>query len=254
MFVPVSINGTNSNFMIDSGATISMITETQAKKLDLNVGKNERIELYGATGAQLELEATVADQLTVGRFQLANVAFLVLNDDQFNFPDGYGGVLGLPVLLALQSLAWDAGGQLHLGFVSELPPSSSPNLCFDGPELVAEIVFRGRRLLFALDTGNGKTILWPRFSKEFPDLIEKSGRRGSIVLKGVSGCAELGAVTLPRLALHIGGLATVLRPVQVVTERTTPNSEWLYGRIGMDTLTKARRVMIDFNDMNLSLE
>ena len=256
MFIPVAVNGISANFMIDSGATVSMITQSEAKRLGLTIQEvgADATKLYGATGAEISFQVVNAARLDAGQSQLANVSFLVLNDDQFQFPSGYAGALGLPVLIALQTLCWSADGTLRFGFPAQPRDLPHANICFDGPEIVTEAIFRKQKLLLVLDTGSGMTVFGPPFAKKFAKLIGRSSRKSSVLLSGVSGSAEVESVCLPRIALQVGGFQAVLGPAHVLLKSTTPSSARLVGRLGIDLLKQASRCTLDFHRMRLALE
>jgi clan AA aspartic protease (TIGR02281 family) len=255
IFIPVAVNGTPANFMIDSGATISMITQSEAKRLELTLQKvDATAKLYGATGAAIGFDVAVAARLSVGKSHLSNVSFLVLNDDQFQFPPDYAGALGLPVLIGLQTLSWSTHGKVHINCAPKPPDLSKANVCFDGPELVTEAIFQEQKLPLVMDTGSGMTVLGPEFAAKFMTLVRRSGRKTSILLSGVSGSAKVESVCLPRIALQMPGFEGVLRAPHVLLKPTTPNSAWLFGRLGIDFLKQADRVTLDFNCMRLTLE
>jgi hypothetical protein len=81
-----------------------------------------------------------------------------------------------------------------------------------------------------------------------------SGRKSSILVSGVSGSAQVPSVCLPRVEVWVAGFEAVLRPAHVLLKSTTPNSRWLFGRLGLDLLNQASRVTLDFNSMKLTLE
>jgi clan AA aspartic protease (TIGR02281 family) len=256
MFIPVAVNDKPAQFMIDSGATISMITRSEARRLGLTIQNagSAAVKLYGATGAQVGFQIAIAARLSIGSLHLANVAFLVLQDNQLNFPTGYCGTLGLPVLLVLKTIRWWKNGTFEFGFPSCEGDLRRANICFDGAEPMTQVDCAGRQITMTLDTGNGRTIFGPVFARKFPELIGNSAQRTSIQVNGVSGSALFEAIDLPFAKLRVGGLDTVLRSAYVLLQETTPNSGWLCGRLGMDTLNQATRVSIDFNNMNLILE
>jgi len=256
MFIPIEVNGAPANLMIDSGASISMIKESEARRLQLEVQEvsPDAAKLYGATGGEAGFKAAVAVRLKVGKCQFSNVSFAVLRDDQFDFPAMYGGALGLPVLVALQTLSWSVGNKLCVAYPGGGPNVLRANVCFDGPEAVTQAQFEGQNIALVLDTGNGMTILGPAFARRFPDFVNKYGCEDSVLLRGVSGSAQVESRCLSRVALRIGGFEAMLNSVHVLLEPTTPNSQWLLGRLGLDALMQARRFAIDFHSMSLVLE
>jgi len=254
MFIPILANGRRANFMIDSGASLSLITESEAQRLGLSMsdGSRNTIQIYGATGALADIRLAVANDLCVAKCHLKHVVFAVLQDDQFDFPEGYKGALGLPVLLALETLRWDAKGSIELSFP---PPAvrARANICFDNADLIVETRFQDRNLNLVLDTGSGATVLWPPFTRECPHVINEAQQKGFCRIFGVSGDVAVETLAIDDFRLRLGNLDVVLDSVNVLMKRTTPNSDWMAGRLGMD-LMKADCVTLDFKSMTLTLE
>ena len=165
---------------------------------------------------------------------------------------GERGVLGLPVLLALQTMRWKADGTFESGFRSQPKSARKSNLCFEGADVVTEAGFREGKLNLHLDTGASETLLFPKFAEEFASIVSESGQKGSKQISGVGQSVKVDAVSLPLVTLEIGGLDTYLRPAQVVLKEV--GSRWLHGRLGLDLLRQARAVTIDFRSMTLALD
>ena len=256
MFIPTVVNGTHTNLMIDSGATISMMTVSEARRLGLQIREvgPEAAGVYGATGAETSFHITVAAQLEIGECRLSNVTFIVLNDEYFQFPAGYAGALGLPVLIALRTLSWNAKGEFHTAFPAQARDFMKANIAFDGPEPVANAAIRNQQLPLIFDTGNSTTIFGPEFGASFADVFSSAGRKGALSINGVSGSANLSCSYISRVALRVNGFKAVLRSVPVLLDTTTPNSNWFCGRLGMDCLNQAARSILDFHCMQLKLD
>lgn len=132
--LPIVINGVPGTYWFDTGADLSALSESDTKRFGLRI-LNAPIKERDVTGAQVDSRIAVADEFSISPFQLSHVAFLVFSDDKPPFdqlPAGSRGVLGLPVLLALQRFVWRADKKF------EIEPKSSPanlsraNLCFNG--------------------------------------------------------------------------------------------------------------------------
>ena len=252
--VPVSINGTPATYTFDTGANLSLLSLSEAKRLGLAVRDVEsRMEVM--TGARVSLRIAVASELAVGAFRLKHVAFLVFPDDQPPFNDlplGERGIIGIPVLLAFQSFSWGSDGSFEIP--SPTRRLARSNLCFDGQIPVAEVQFEDTNLRFSLDTGAEVTYLYPPFAAAFPDLVEQQGKKESQKVTGVGSSTQVESGILPKLRLEIGGFTTILRPAQVLLAKTTAGSKLFEGNLGMDLLTQAQRTTVDFRSMTLTLQ
>ncbi len=254
LFMPLSINGRASSYILDTGANFSALSESEAKRLGLTINE-QAAQGTDSTGGSVSFRTAVADRLSVGNVRLRNVAFLVLRDDQQPFvdlPSGERGVVGLPVMLALQTIRWNSDGTLEIGFHPRPKSQRQANICFEGAMPLIEAGYRHSKLNLVLDTGSSKTDLWPVFAKEFASVLNESGKRDSRRLTGVGNTIEIEAITVPEITLRIGGFDAVVRPAHVLLKSV--GYEWYHGRLGFNVLKQARRVTLDFGSMRLSLE
>src|SRR5262249_34356087 len=115
--LPFSINGVKAAYWFDTGAELSVLTDSEAKRFGLRV-QPVSVQVGDVNGTQVNTRIAVADELSVGSIRLKHVAFLVMPDDQppFNGQSlGSRGLIGLPVLLAFQSFAWAADRSFEIG-------------------------------------------------------------------------------------------------------------------------------------------
>jgi hypothetical protein len=114
------------------------------------------------------------------------------------------------------------------------------------------VLFQGKDLDFALDTGNGAgTQLWSRFSEDYASLLKERGTKSTRKVTQMGGSQERNIVSLPELPLKVGGFETVLKPAQVFSKPVGNDS--LYGLLGMDLLAQANTVSVDFRSMTVQL-
>jgi len=214
-FVPVTINGQSFKAFVDTGGGISTIAESAAKRLGMAVLDAGGARLGDASGQGVNLkQLAVAGSLTIGNIRLKNVAF------QLDAPAG-------PKNLSNATLSMDGGT----------------------PVVTAEC--NGHKLTLVLDTGMGRTELHASFAKEFPELVNGSGKSGTRFFSGYGGSAKVQTMTLPRVTLGFGGFDTVFRHIDVHMKGS--RAKWFDGVLGTDFLNKAREVTIDFESMTVSL-
>lgn len=109
LFIPVSVNSRSSTYIVDTGAAFSTLSESEATRLGLAIHDASGHEAGDSAGLKFGVRIAIADRLKVGNVQLRHVPFQVVRDDQQPFiklPAGKQGVLGLPVLLALETMRW----------------------------------------------------------------------------------------------------------------------------------------------------
>ncbi len=256
MYIPVTINGRQAEYMVDTGANFSLISESEAKRLGLKI---HEVTAKGsdATGGEVTMRTAVADQCKIGDTELHNIAFLVISDDQQPFvdaPQQQRGIIGLPVLLAMKTIRWHPDGVFEVAPEINTPTARDPNLCFEGGEMFLQAEFASRQIILLLDTGAVKTRLWPKFAADFPRSVDPYRKDQSVEISGVGGKVRLESVEVPELKLKIGGADVALHPAQVLLKETVGASRWHHGSLGLDLLSGSQTVTIDFRSMVLTLE
>jgi predicted aspartyl protease len=258
-FIPLSVNGNVVKYLLDTGANISVMSESEAKRVGLTFHQVpvSASKIRGSSGAQSQssYRIAVAEQVVVGQFHLSHVAFLVLPDDQEPWTDlrlGERGALGISVLHAFRTVRFSNEGIFEIGFPSK-PQVQQSNLCFQDAYPIVEAELFTRRLRLALDTGAAETHLTVRFAKEFEGLLN-DGKKSTRDVLGVDGSRRIEAVTLQELRFQVGGFNTLLRPAQVLLSTTNPDIDDFYGLLGWDLLSQARSITLDFDSMTLALE
>jgi hypothetical protein len=161
-------------------------------------------------------------------------------------------LIGLPVALALQTIRWTSRGTCETGPRPGAVHDSQGNLAFHGVAPQVQAIFGGRSLTFDLDTGNQRqTQLWSRFAADFPELVAREGTKGRVTLNQVGGSREHEVIVLPEVRMRIGGFDTLLRPANIFFPPV--GNARSHGNLGMDLLSQASEVTIDFQSMVLSL-
>jgi len=126
-------------------------------------------------GNRLPCRLAIAGLLTAGAFRLRNVPFCVLADA----PETARGILGLPVLVAFDTIRWTRGGSFEIGFPSVRKNIAQSNVCFDAGNLSVQVDLGRQRLAFDLDTGNRRDLslfhLRRRFRGDGPDRRREGG-------------------------------------------------------------------------------
>ena len=254
--LPFSIKGTHATYWFDTGAELSVLTESEAKRLGLRV-RPTSAQVADVNGTRVNTQIAVADELSFGSIRIKHVAFLVLPDNQPPFNEqssGSRGLIGIPVLLAFETFVWGADKGFEIGIRSSQKSAPHAALCFDGNRPVVQVKYDKQALAFALDTGATNTDLYPPFASAFPELIRSAIRTDSYKMEGVGGAKYLEAATLESLKFSIGGFPATLKSVGVLLKPTTDASRFFAGNLGIDLLQQAHKTTFDFKTMTLSLQ
>jgi predicted aspartyl protease len=252
VFVRVSVDGTPSWYFVDTGAWISCMSASEARRQGLVVHDAGGV-LGNSAGGTTGFRTAVARRLTIGGYQFENVSFAVFPDGQepwSTLPEGERGILGVPLLIGLQSLRWRVEGTLEIGSRPTSRQSAEPNLMFDDDHLVATATVAGRPMRATVDTGAETTDLYAAFARQFADLV-RAGTRSTTELKGVGTTVTYESIEVPEVTFVIGGGSAALRPAPVVLRDI--GAAGCVGNLGLDLLTQTGAFSVDFSSMRLDL-
>jgi hypothetical protein len=254
--LPFSINGVHATYWFDTGAELSVLAESEAKRFGLQV-RLASVQVGDVNGTKVSMRIAVADELSIGSIRIKHVAFLVLPDNQPPFDEqspSSRGLIGLPVLLAFKRFVWGADKSFEVGPESSHKGMPHAGLCFDGNHPIVQVAYESQPLAFTLDTGATNTDLYPPFASAFPELIRSATKTDSFKMEGVGGAKYMEAATLESLKFSIGGFPAMLKSVGVLVKPTTDASRFFAGNLGIDLLQQAHQTTFDFKAMTLTLQ
>ena len=250
--VPVTINGRTENFLLDTGAFHSVMTDLEAKKLGLTVGAGGGL-MTGSSGDSVRFHTAVAPELKVGGTTFHNVSFAV-PEPVGMWRDAEGGIAGLPLLLGLGAVRWSADGSTELGTVNRAAAGTDPNLVFDHGRLLVKAEVLGAPVVMTLDTGANTTDLNENFATEFRSFVEQ-GKRTSQDITGAGGTRTFDAIEVPEVGFTIGSKRVFLRPAEISMQRIAGiGGDCCVGNAGQDLLAQASGLTIDLATMSLRLQ
>jgi predicted aspartyl protease len=248
--IPVSINGHLESLVIDTGAGGSSIAESKAKALGMTL-HDEHFSIIDITGKEVSCRLATAADLAAGSFRLRDVDFCALAAED------RPALLGLPVLMAFETVRWTRDGMLEIGFPLRKDKARS-NLHLEDGSLAIEMTIDGRRLLMDFDTGNDQTFLYPTFADDFPDIAKTAGEKQTYEIEGIGNSAEVESADLPELTLAVAGAETRLKDVDLLLEPFAAKCPTCYGNAGRDLLRlllkRGRSVTLDFRTMRLIVD
>jgi hypothetical protein len=252
--MPLSVNGVTVRWELDTGFNLPGLSEAEARMLGIVVGETVGTAVDGA-GGSAGIRFAVADRVTIGGTELRDVLMGVFPDSQppwNEWPPGQRGLIGLPLALPLQSIRWTSDGTCRTGPRSGPVRDAEENLAFHGSAPEVRATFGGRSLTLYLDTGNMRqSQLFSRFAADFADIVAQQGTKGRVSLNQIGSSSEHEVIVLPEVRMRVGGFDTLLRPANIFSPPVSDTRS--HGNLGMDLLSQASDVTIDFESMMLSL-
>ncbi|WP_162852544.1 retropepsin-like aspartic protease [Dinghuibacter silviterrae] len=250
MNVPVRIDTATYNFVFDTGAGLSTISESFAARLGLHI-REAGVDVQGSTGQHNTSSLAVADSLFLGDVLLRHVVFLVLPDAQLTFPPihySIKAILGLPVIWQLQEIHILRDGELRLERADH--PGAS-NLALDGWAPVVSVITRGDTLSFHFDTGASNTDLYSPYLERHREEVLREGKRQTSRRGGAGGIVATEVYRLKNVDMEVGGRPLTLPQVDVLTHSTDDKGERYYGNLGQDVFSRFPEMVLNFKYMYL---
>lgn len=251
--VPVNVNGINGQWIFDTGANHSTLTEAEAQRMGLSL-RESSVYVTGSTRKRNALRLAIASDVRVGAVHIHNVVFLVLADQALHVaPLHYQitGILGLPALRALRRVEISNAGVFRIQ-AREKTPEGAPNLFFDEASPIVEVDHNQHHLQMFLDTGANTSVL-------YPSALNGIGREERLKLQtkrekigGAGGIITRKAQFVPALEIEILAHPLVLKNVSLLSETPQSSGRYRDGVIGMDALWGGFR--LDFDAMRMQVK
>jgi hypothetical protein len=258
--VPVTSGDSTYSFVFDSGAGLSTITESYAKKLGLTIMEGATLPVAaGITGLPTQSKLGLAPELRIKDIVVKNCIFLVFPDSSLSFANGaykINGIVGFPVIREMNKLHF-AGDELLVTKpgLSRIDRIIGNNLMIDQLKPVVFMSYDKSGLLpFTLDFGATQTVFSDVFYKRFQKKLDKEGTSAKGRFAGASGAKEFDIVKVPSLKLSCAGKNIFLKDAQVSKELLHTNDNVYYGNIGQDVIKQFKRMVISFKDCYVYFE
>jgi hypothetical protein len=263
---PVVVGGKNVSAQLDTGASVSLLSESTAKSWGVTL-LDGVATLHGYGGGGFQARPGLIPILEIGKAELHNVVVFVTADKNLYIAEikrQTHALLGYPVTSVLGRLTFARGGTLTVTAHSSAGDrkAGAPMWIGDGSLLVAlgtEPVIEENKLnggtkerLFELDTGSGSTYLTDHYLAEnrsrFPGEPESFAR-----LAGAGGIHEIPAYKAHKLPLFFGSTPVLCSGQHVLTQPQGGEAESYYGVVGQDILQLFSSYTLDFRTMRFSV-
>ena len=246
--VPVSFADSSFYFVFDTGANLSVITESYARKAFLRK-LNVRFKVKAITGLDVNASLGIADELKLGNIVVRNVVFMIFPDSALSFARGMytiKGILGFPVIEQMQEVHIDKN---NLTIPQVAVDRNIRNFGVDELLPVISVGYNTDTLAFTFDTGAQFTFLNEPFYKDYRSLIDTAGYSFEMQIGGAGGIAKSKAYRLSQIPITVAGQPAVLKDVAVKTSSTTPKDKLYYGNFGQDIMNQFKEMVINFRYM-----
>lgn len=253
LMTPVKCGGIADEFIFDTGANLSAISVSYAKKMGLTFYESD-ITVGTVTHITVQTKLAVADSLYVGDILFENVVFLVTPDEQMSFPAinyEVHGIIGFPVIHQMGEIRMKKDGTVIVP--KEVQDRKLHNMCLEGLNPIVQLISDSDTLLFTLDTGAKYTELSKRYYDNNKDEVEKNGKLQTSQRGGGGGVVEEKIYRLQNFPYTIGTKSNVLSEIPVILSEYTFN-KYFDGNLGQDIFLQFNEMILNFQYMYIDFE
>ncbi|WP_343586008.1 retropepsin-like aspartic protease [Flavobacterium sp.] len=252
----VKAKDTLSHFVFDTGAGISCITESIAKKMGIKILPDNDISVESFTGQKNKVRIGVASEINLGELKIHNAVFLVYPDKAFTFADGayvINGIIGFPIIKELGTITFEKD---KLTFSKESESGTNEkNLFVDELRAIVMLKYKSKTLPFNFDSGAKVSLFNKAFYETFKTDLDSIGALETT--KSASAGAEVVStevLVLKDQPISLGNKTIQLPKMEISPKDYGVYGEVNYGNIGQDVLGQFEKVVISFDGNYLKLE
>lgn len=255
MYVPVTVNGKEHQFIFDTGAAGTYFKQSFAENTGIKVLNDSILinrgtlgESYGMTGLLEEMSMASGDMV------IKNIITIIARRNEMVDTAFTGeAVLGLDFMMRTGEMQILPIEKKIVFPVKKTPkPESGSNLMLMG-NLWLKAYSGDERLIFWFDTGNVQSEMYANYYARHKDNIESQGTKEIVTMGGHGFIQDFEVFRLQELPLRIGGTDIKLKNTIVVTDPEMAPQE-LDGNLGMDFFMSCSKVTINFEDMFVKIE
>ncbi|CAN5416016.1 hypothetical protein BH09BAC5_BH09BAC5_13980 [soil metagenome] len=246
--IPVEINSRTEDYIFDTGANFSTMSESEAKKAGVKILDAD----FGVTSSSrttVNSKIGVAEQIQIGNAVFHNVVFLILPDKSLKFAGGIykiKGIIGFPVISQFQEIQIHKNG--HFISPQKQTESELQNLGVNGNTPFVNVSFYGTYHPYIFDTGAAAGILSEQFQKTYSDSLKNFSESTSHV-GGAGGVQKISTLRIENLPYKMGGKSGKLKRATVQLSGASSALDGYNGLVGEDIFTQWELMTINFDKM-----
>ncbi|MEP7372499.1 MAG: retropepsin-like aspartic protease [Chitinophagaceae bacterium] len=240
----VTLDTLNVDFIFDTGANFSTVTETTARKLNMRIMDTTTIEVGAITGLKVKSRIGVCPEFNLGKIKVQNAVFLVFPDEALAIPQAgfqINGIIGFPVIEAMKEIQLTKKGEFIVP--QQRSNYTEQNMAIDFLNPV--IYLDGENYTF--DSGANSTTLYESYFTKHKKDIEAAYKETNLTIGGAGGNLTKKGY-LVTFKTKVNNQTVALDSVQLFKEKIK-DEKFFPGNIGQDLIKKFDRMTINFESM-----
>lgn len=253
MWIPVVVNGKTYDFILDTGASFTMISQDLAKDMGAQIISNTVFVRGGESPGGYGQRAFI-ENMNLGPVSLKNIIAFVSENPSDDDPLKVDAVLGMDFIKRAGEIQIDLSTMTLTIPVQRTLPLYGRNIILEVNIPIVEAAdVNGNKYTFILDTGASEdnlSDLW--FSKnaeiaaKLPTLNQRTWGHGGIVQNQI--------VKIPEYKLIIDNASADFKEIPAILPANGTASSTRDGRLGMGLLRQFKKAIFNFEDMFVAFE
>ena len=254
LWIPVVVNGKTYDFILDTGASFTMISQDLAKDMGATI-IGDPVFVGGGESAGGYGQRAFIENMNVGPVSLKNVFAFVSENPSDDDPLKVDAVLGMDFIERTGEIQIDLTAMtLTIPAQTTVIPASGRNIILETNIPVVESTdANGNRYTFILDTGaSGDNLsdLWFSKNLETTTALPIENQR----TWGHGGTVQNQIVKVPEYKLTIGNATANFKEIPATVPANGTVSSTRDGRLGLGLLKQFKKVIFNFEDMFVAFE
>lgn len=253
MWIPVVVNGKTYDFILDTGASFTMISQDLAKDMGAQIISNPVFVRGGESPGGYGQRAFI-ENMNLGPVSLKNIIAFVSENPSDDDPLKVDAVLGMDFIKRAGEIQIDLSTMTLTIPVQRTLPLYGRNIILEvNIPIVEASDANGNRYTLILDTGaSGDNLsdLWFSKNTEMTEALTVETQR----TWGHGDTVQNQIVKVPEYKLTIGNASANFKEIPATIPANGTVSSTRDGRLGMGLLKQFKRVIFNFEDMFVALE
>lgn len=237
------------DFIFDTGANFSTVTESTAQKLKIRIMDTTVIDVGSITGNKVKSKIGVCPEFSLGDILVKNAVFLVMPDEALAIPQipfQINGIIGFPVIEAMKEVQLTRSGEFIVPSQRSAHREQNMALSFLTP------VIRLDEGNFTFDSGANSTMLYDNYFKKHKDSIVANYPETDIRFGGAGGHTTIRGYRVP-FSTTISNRVIQLDSVELLKESLKEDNHFT-GNFGQDLIGQFEKMTLNFESMFIWFE
>lgn len=252
--IPVTIHNKQHNFIFDTGAASTYMSEKFAKEVGVKIIKDSLLLNAGMMGEGYAMKGFL-DSLQIGKIVFRNAMIAIGKPNAVDSIVQVDAVLGMDFMKLMQEIQIDTKNQKIIFPITTTPlPETGRNLLLTNEnKLILKAYSNNDRLLFFFDTGNNKADLFYCYYNKYKKDIDLVAKKDSVTGGGFGFVRTKEILLMPSVKFNVGESSVDMKEIRIhpVAENDQTQED---GNMGMDIIKLFDKTIINLKDMFVKFE